>query len=191
MLGTDAAAARLRIGYMPQSDTIDPEFPVTARQVVTMGLYRRIGWVRWPSRADRQAVDRALDRVGLAAEARTRFGELSGGQRQRAIFARAIVSRPELLLLDEPFNGLDSESRERLIQTVNEVKDDGMAVVMSTHDIALAQHASDLVLLINKQQVACGPTAATLTLELIERAHPAAAVEVDEHSLLVPDHENR
>jgi zinc/manganese transport system ATP-binding protein len=190
VLGTDAAAARLRTGYMPQTDSIDPDFPVSVRQVVTMGLYRRIGWLRWPSRADRDAVDKALDLVGLSAHAHTRFGRLSGGQRQRAIFARAIVSNPSLLLLDEPFNGLDTDSRAGLIATVNRLKADGVTIVMSTHDISLAQQSADLVLLVNHRQVACGPVKDTLTLDLIARTHPMTAVEVDEHSLHVPDHES-
>ncbi|MDI2099067.1 metal ABC transporter ATP-binding protein [Ruicaihuangia caeni] len=189
VLGGDAATARPHVGYMPQTDTIDPDFPVTVRQVVTMGLYRRIGWGRWPGAADRSAVSEALVRVGLSSHDRRPFGLLSGGQKQRAIIARAIVSKPRLLLLDEPFNGLDAESRTGLIALVNTLKAEGMAVVMSTHDISLAQQTADSVLLINREQVAWGPTDETLKLELIEAAHPDTTIEVDEHSLHLPTHE--
>lgn len=189
VLGEEPAAARERIGYMPQTDRIDPEFPVTVRQVVTMGRYRRIGWLRWPGRADREAVTEALQKVGMERRARMRFGELSGGQRQRTILARAIASRPDLLLLDEPFNGLDADSRTRLVRLVNDLKAEGIAVVMSTHDISLAREAADLVMLVNREQIAFGPTAQTLRLDLIERAHPGAGVHIDDHVLHLPDHE--
>lgn len=189
VLGEEPTSARHRIGYMPQTDRIDPDFPVTVRQVVMMGRNRRIGWLRWPGREDREAVAEALRIVGLDDRARARFGELSGGQRQRAILARAIACRPELLLLDEPFNGLDAESRASLIDLVNDLKASGIAVVMSTHDISLAQQAADLVLLVNREQVAFGPTTDTLKLDLLARAHPGVGIEIDEHTLHVPGHE--
>ncbi|MET1044513.1 MAG: ABC transporter ATP-binding protein [Microbacteriaceae bacterium] len=189
VLGTDAAQARAHTGYVPQSDSIDADFPVSVRQVVTMGLYRAIGPLRWPGRHHREAVDRALDLVGLSEHANKRFGELSGGQRQRAVFARAVVARPQLMLLDEPFNGLDAESREGLIATVNRLKAEGVAFAMSTHDITLAQQAAEIVLMINHQQIACGRTDETLTLEAIARTHPLANIEADTHSVTIPGHE--
>ncbi len=189
VLGTDPVSARPRIGYMPQTDRIDPDFPVTVRQVVMMGRYRRIGWFRWPTKADHAAVTAALRTVGLEGHGRRRFGELSGGQRQRAILARALACGPELLLLDEPFNGLDADSRAALIALLNELKAGGISVVMSTHDITLAQQAAECVMLVNREQIACGPTAETLKLDLIARTHPGVGVEVDDHVLHVPDHE--
>ncbi|MCS5735410.1 metal ABC transporter ATP-binding protein [Herbiconiux daphne] len=152
------------IGYMPQHDDLDPQFPVTLEQVVMMGRYRSIGWFRMPGAADRAAVASAIAAVGLTERARVRFGDLSGGQQQRGILARSIVSRPKLLLLDEPFNGLDQTNRAALIATLLELKRDGVAVLVSTHDFDLARRVCDRVLLLNGRQVAFGDRESVLTL---------------------------
>ena len=142
VLGTDPAAARGRTGYVPQTDTLDADFPVSVRQVVMMGRYRRIGWWRPARTADRAAVAEALDRVGLAGRAGHRFGTLSGGQRQRVLLARAIVAEPGLLLLDEAFNGVDAESQEAIVRVLREL---GTTLVFSTHDRTLAHDLADTV----------------------------------------------
>ena len=145
-----------RIGYMPQHDDLDPQFPVTLEQVVMMGRYRSIGWFRLPGAADRTAVADALAAVGLTDRAGRRFGDLSGGQQQRGILARAIVSRPSLLLLDEPFNGLDQANRSALIRSLSALKAEGVAVVVSTHDLELAHQVCDRVLPLDAGRVAEG-----------------------------------
>ncbi|HEU0182490.1 MAG TPA: ATP-binding cassette domain-containing protein, partial [Agromyces mariniharenae] len=115
MASRDAVHARNgMIGFLPQSADLDPDFPISLEQVVMQGRYRRMGLLRWPGRADRAAVRRALETVGLVELAKRRFGELSGGQRQRGLLARALASEPALLLLDEPFNGLDQQNRDAL-----------------------------------------------------------------------------
>jgi zinc/manganese transport system ATP-binding protein len=188
VLGRTPAAARTRVGYVPQSAGLDPEFPVTLDQVVMMGRYRKLGW-RWPGRADRAAVHAALDRVGLAAHHRTRFGRLSGGQQQRGLLARALVSSPRLLVLDEPFNGLDQTSRDTLLAIVRELKAEGVAFVISTHDLDLARAVCDSVLLVNGVQVAAGSRDDVLTLDNLERVFAGHQVEVDEHTVVVPPHD--
>ncbi|MCS5723015.1 metal ABC transporter ATP-binding protein [Herbiconiux sp. CPCC 203407] len=145
-----------RIGYMPQHDDLDPQFPVTLEQVVMMGRYRSIGWFRLPGAADRAAVAAALAAVGLTDRAKRRFGDLSGGQQQRGILARSIVSDPSLLLLDEPFNGLDQENRASLVSTLAALKAEGVAVLVSTHDFDLAQQVCDRVLLLEHGRMAVG-----------------------------------
>jgi manganese/iron transport system ATP-binding protein len=135
-----------RIGYMPQHDELDPQFPVSLEQVVMMGRYRSLGPLRLPGAADRAAVAAALDAVGLRDRARVRFGGLSGGQQQRGILARAIVSAPRLLLLDEPFNGLDQSNRAALISTLLELKRQAVGIVVSTHDLDLARQVADRVM---------------------------------------------
>jgi manganese/iron transport system ATP-binding protein len=152
------------IGYMPQHDDLDPQFPVTLEQVVMMGRYRSVGWFRMPGAADRAAVASAIAKVGLTERARVRFGDLSGGQQQRGILARSIVSQPKLLLLDEPFNGLDQNNRAALIATLLELKKTGVAVLVSTHDFDLARQVADRVLLLNGRQVAFGERESVLTL---------------------------
>jgi len=179
------------VASLPQSAELDPEFPITLRQVVMQGRYRSMGWLRMPGGRDRSAVASALEAVGLADRAGTRFGDLSGGQRQRGLLARALASEPGLLLLDEPFNGLDQSNRDALLQTVHDLKARGIAVLISTHDLDLARETCDTVLFLNRSQLACGPVAETLTLEIVQECFGDVGVEVDEHTLVVPDHEGR
>lgn len=188
VLGSDPASARSRTGFVPQSAGLDPDFPVTLEQVVMMGRYRQLG-LRWPGKSDRDAVRTALRRVGLDAQHRTRFGRLSGGQQQRGLLARALVSNPRLLVLDEPFNGLDQTNRDTLLQIVRELKTDGVAFVISTHDLDLARAVCDSVLLVNGTQIAVGPRDEVLTLENLEIVFAGHQVELDEHTVVVPPHD--
>jgi manganese/iron transport system ATP-binding protein len=185
VLGADPVAARRDVGYVPQADLLDLDFPVTVLQVVLMGRYRRIGWLRRPGRADRERAREALAEVGLADRADRRFGELSGGQRQRVLLARALAADPRLLLLDEPFNGVDSVSQELLLDALSRARAGGAAVLISTHDLALAHLACDEVCLLNRHQVGFGPTAATLTPELLQRTYGGRAIELSGHAIVV------
>ncbi|MCS4492032.1 metal ABC transporter ATP-binding protein [Corynebacterium sp. ES2715-CONJ3] len=128
------------VGYVPQYQDVDLSFPVTAKQVVQMGLYASTPWWR---RVSAQKVEYALDVVGLSDKANTRFGDLSGGQRQRVLIARALVTEPSLVLLDEPFNGLDVESRRVLVETIRRLKASGTAIIISTHDYDLADQVCE------------------------------------------------
>jgi manganese/iron transport system ATP-binding protein len=188
VLGRSPAAARGQVAYVPQADTLDPEFPVSVEQVVLMGRYRRIGWLRRPGRADRAAAAAALAEVGLTEAARRRFGTLSGGQRQRVLLARAIAQEARLLLLDEPFNGVDATSQDLLLAALGRLRDGGAAVVMSTHDLALAHLACDEVCLLNKHQFGFGPVGRTLTPELLRATYGGQALSIsgDDVILLQP-----
>lgn len=139
-------AAAGSVGYLPQSADLDLTFPVTAAEVVEMGLARTVKPFRRLSDQSRRACQEAMVSVGLAEKSGIRFGRLSGGQRQRVLLARAIVGRPQLLLLDEPFNGLDTDNRKALISTLLQLKSSGMAIIASTHDPALADAVCDFVL---------------------------------------------
>ncbi|BDZ54822.1 metal ABC transporter ATP-binding protein [Agromyces marinus] len=188
-IGGDTDAADGMIGFLPQTAEIDPDFPISLEQVVMQGRYRRLGLLRWPGRHDRQVVRGALGTVGLADRARTPFGDLSGGQRQRGLLARALASEPAFLLLDEPFNGLDQTNRDALLETVRQLKARGVAIIVSTHDLELAREVCDTVLLLNGRQVGCGPVEEMLTLEHVQECFEGVGVEIDEHTLVVPDHE--
>lgn len=184
--GPDTARS---LGYLPQSDEVDPEFPVSLEQVVMMGRYRRMGWWRLPARADRAAVAQALRLTELTPLAKKRFGLLSGGQQQRGLLARALAANPRMLLLDEPFNGLDQPNREALVETIRVLKADGVTVLLTTHDLALAREVCDKVLLVNGTQIAFGSLADVLTLENLQAAFSGFQVEVDEHSVVLPGHD--
>ena len=185
VLGRPPAAARRQVAYVPQADTLDAEFPVSVEQVALMGRYPRIGWLRRPGRDDRAAARRALEEVGLADRAGARFGTLSGGQRQRALLARAIAQEARLLLLDEPTGGIDATSEELLLAALGRLKAAGAAVVLSTHDLALAHLACDEVCLLNRHQFGFGPVERTLTPELLRATYGGRALELRGDGVIV------
>ena len=151
--GADPAAARRRglIGYVPQSEDVDWAFPVSVRDVVMMGRYGHQGFTRRPRAADRAAVAEALARVELTDYADRQIGQLSGGQRKRAFVARGIAQGAQLLLLDEPFAGVDKRSEATIVRLLRELAADGHTVLVSTHDLhALPQLADDAVLLLRR-----------------------------------------
>jgi manganese/iron transport system ATP-binding protein len=189
VLGRAPEAARSEVAYVPQQEALDPEFPVSVHDVVVMGRYRRVGWVRRPARADRAAAHAALERVGLDDRSAERFGTLSGGQRQRVLIARAIAQEARLLLLDEPFNGVDGTTQELLLGVLGELQEAGVAVVMSTHDLAVAHVACDEACVLNRHQVAFGPVGPTLTPDHLRQAYgPNALALVGDGAIVAHDH---
>jgi manganese/iron transport system ATP-binding protein len=176
------ADARSQVAYVPQSESLDPEFPISVIDVVLMGRYRSAGWLRRPGRTDRAIAADALARVDLTDRAKDRFGTLSGGQRQRVLLARAVAQEARLLLLDEPFNGVDSATQDLLLTVLADLRADGVAVVMSTHDLAVAHLACGEACVLNRHQIAFGPTEVTLTPGHLRAAygHNAAALAGDQ-----------
>lgn len=150
--GSPAAARKAGlVGYVPQSEEIDWAFPITVREVVMTGRYGRLGFTRGPRAADRAAVDAALERVELTELAHRQIGQLSGGQRKRAFVARGIAQGASVLLLDEPFAGVDKRSEATITALLRELAADGAAVLVSTHDLhALPNLADEAVLLMRK-----------------------------------------
>ncbi|UEJ82764.1 metal ABC transporter ATP-binding protein [Brachybacterium halotolerans subsp. kimchii] len=151
--GESPARARQRglIGYVPQSEDVDWAFPVSVRDVVMMGRYGHQGHARRARPADRAAVDDALDRVGLTAYADRQIGQLSGGQKKRAFVARGIAQDARIMLLDEPFAGVDKRSEATIVRLLRELADDDRTILVSTHDLhALPQLADEAVLLLQK-----------------------------------------
>ena len=144
-------------GYVPQHQEVAWDFPVTVSEVVMMGLTRSIGWLRWPSREHRQTVMNALERVGMADYANRQIGELSGGQRQRVFIARALAQNVRLLLLDEPFSGVDAVAQASLMDVIDAIHAEGIAILLSTHDLSLAFQRFPLVMALNKRIIAFGP----------------------------------
>ena len=188
VLGRPPEEARIDVAYVPQIDALDPQFPVSVLGVVLMGRYRRIGWFRRPNRRERAIAMNALDTVGLASRARDRFGVLSGGQRQRVLVARAVAQQAKLLLLDEPFSGVDSTTQSVLLEVLDGLRAEGTALVMSTHDLAEAHLACENCLLLNRRQIAFGPVADVLTDELLRETYgpPAVRMRHGQSTVTVP-----
>ena len=158
------------LGYVPQNSDIDLSFPINVRQVVEMGMYPKTKLLRPLSREQKEEVSAALEQIGLAERARERFGTLSGGQRQRVLVARALVAKPRLVLLDEPFNGLDEPNREALLSLISQAKAQGTAFMISTHDYRVATEVCDESLIVAGRQVAYGPTSQVFRPEIINEA---------------------
>ncbi|MEA2431345.1 MAG: hypothetical protein QOI19_1818 [Thermoleophilaceae bacterium] len=167
-----------RTAYVAQTDRTSLDFPVTALDVALMGSLAHGRWWLPPRRSDRHAAAAALERVGLAAEARTRFGELSGGQRQRVLIARALVQDARILLLDEPLAGVDPASAEGIAKLFHELSEDGRTLLVSSHDIESARRY-ERVLCLNGRQIAFGPPAATLTRSVLEETYGSEIVVLD------------
>lgn len=158
------------IAYVPQVADLDPTFPVSVGDVVLMGTYGELPWWRHPGSAEKTRALDALARVGLDDRFHDRFGTLSGGQQQRVLLARCLVGNPRLVLLDEPFNGLDQPSRRGLLDIITGMTSNGAAFLVSTHDLTIARDACDQVAVLAGRQIAFDRTEAALSPENIEAA---------------------
>ncbi|HEX7278371.1 MAG TPA: metal ABC transporter ATP-binding protein [Solirubrobacterales bacterium] len=179
----------VRCATVPQTERTALDYPVSALDVAAMGALSRLPWWRRPGRRDREAARRALGRVGLGDLAEATFGKLSGGQRQRVLIARSLVQEARVLLLDEPFSGLDQPSAERLEALIAALSAEGHGMLIATHDLEQARRW-DSVLCLNKRQIACGPPEEVLDLAVIEETYGAAVVELPggEGKAVLPPH---
>ncbi|HEX7298063.1 MAG TPA: metal ABC transporter ATP-binding protein [Solirubrobacteraceae bacterium] len=166
-----------RFGVVPQTERSRLDFPVSALDVALMGSLSTLPWWRRAGRAERRAARRALHAVGLGEQAGTTFGDLSGGQRQRVLVARALVQDASVVLLDEPFTGLDTRSAERLEALLAELSAQGRGVMIATHDVDQAR-GWDRVLCLNRRQVAFGAPETTLDRPVLEATYGGAIVEL-------------
>ncbi len=157
------------VGYVPQESAIDRDFPVSVRDVVLMGRYGRMGALRSPRARDRAAVDAALDLVQLTELADRQIGRLSGGQRQRAFVARAIAQDPEVLLLDEPFSGVDKRSEELIVELLRDLARTRV-VLVSTHDLQAVPRLAETAILLRHTVLFQGPVAQALEPRTLARA---------------------
>lgn len=158
------------VSYVPQTEEVDWNFPVLAEDVVMMGRYGHMGFLRRPSKADKQAVDEALERVGMSAYKKRQIGELSGGQKKRVFVARALAQGGKIILLDEPFTGVDIKTEESLIALFRALAAEDCLILVSTHNLGSVPHFCDEVMLINKTLLAYGPVETTFTEENLTRA---------------------
>jgi manganese/zinc/iron transport system ATP- binding protein len=159
------------VGYVPQRESVDWDFPVSALDVVTMGLYGRIGWLRPVRRRHREAAREALARLGMADLAGRQISQLSGGQQQRVFLARALAQDAKLYLMDEPFAGVDAATEQAIVELLRELRASGKTVLCVHHDLQTAPQYFDDVLLLNMRVVAAGPTDVVFTRENLVRTY--------------------
>jgi manganese transport system ATP-binding protein len=172
LFGDDPARARRNnlVSYVPQSEAVDWDFPISVSDVVMTGRYGRLGLTRRPRAVDRDSVARAIERVGLSELADRQIGELSGGQRKRVFVARGIAQEASLMLLDEPFAGVDKGSEHTIIQLLRTLADEGRGILISTHDLAGVPELCDEVVLLKNRVLFHGPPAEALNAERLAMA---------------------
>jgi len=172
IMGAPAARA-LRssdVAYVPQAEEVDWDFPILVEDVVMMGRYGRMGWLRRAKPVDRAKVDEALERVGMTAFRHRQIGELSGGQRKRVFLARALAQEGRVILLDEPFTGVDVKTETEIIALLKALRDEGCVMLVSTHNLGSVPEFCDRAVLINRTVLCEGPTDEVFTPENLERA---------------------
>ena len=155
--GSNIRTRKNHIGYVPQSGSVDWDFPATVQDVVLMGCYGRLGWIRRPRKADIELTKQTLAKVGMQDYAGRQISQLSGGQQQRVFLARALAQEAEVYFMDEPFKGVDAQTERAIIALLKELKEQGKTVVVVHHDLQTVSDYFDWVTLINLQVVASGP----------------------------------
>lgn len=187
--GRPARKALDQVAYVPQREGVDWDFPITVREVVEMGRYRSTGWFRRIRSSDSALVDACLERVGMSEYSRRQIGQLSGGQRQRIFLARALAQDAQLLVMDEPFAGIDARTEADLLGVLGELRDEGRTVIIVHHDLNTVREIFDWALLLNVRAIACGPAKEVLSPDNLLAAYGASpsrtvapAPEVEEAS---------
>ena len=168
------------IGYVPQRESVDWDFPVTVRDVVLMGTYGRLGWVRRPGRAEREIANRCLDQVGMSDFANRQIRQLSGGQQQRVFLARALAQDAPVYFMDEPFSGVDAATEAAIIELLQKLRSSGKTVFVVHHDLQTVRSYFDYVILLNMRLVACGPTESTFTPANLHETYGGRLTILDE-----------
>ncbi|WP_371224771.1 manganese/iron ABC transporter ATP-binding protein [Roseovarius sp. 2305UL8-3] len=158
------------VAYVPQAEEVDWAFPVLVEDVVMMGRYGHMGFLRRPRAADHEAVDQALERVNMQEFRKRQIGELSGGQRKRVFLARALAQDGQVILLDEPFTGVDVKTEEQIIALLRELKEEGRVMLVSTHNLGSVPEFCDRTILVKGTVLGYGPTETVFTRDNLEQA---------------------
>jgi len=161
----------LRVGYVPQRESVDWDFPVNVRDVVLMGRYGRLRLGQRPGKADREAACECLEQVGMLPYADRQIGNLSGGQRQRVFLARALAQESDLYLMDEPFAGVDAATEEAIVEILRGLKARGKTILVVHHDLSTVREYFDRAILLNMRLVAAGATGEVFTPELVQKTY--------------------
>ncbi len=185
MHGRPLAEYRDPVAYVPQREEVDWRFPVTVLDVVSMGRYRKGRWLRRLSSGDRAMVGQCMEQLGISELAQRPIGELSGGQQQRVFLARALAQEPHVLLLDEPFTGVDIATREATLELLDGLRDRLVTVLVSTHDLDLAAGRFEQVVLLNRRLISVGSPEEVFTEAHLQAAFGGQMVVVDGKSIFV------
>ena len=173
---------RHRVGYVPQRTSVDWDFPVSALDVVAMGMYRKIGWLRPVSRKFREAAKQALDRVGMVDFAGRQINQLSGGQQQRVFLARALAQNADLYFMDEPFAGVVASTERAIVDILRALRESGKTVIVVHHDLQTVHEYFDEVVLLNMRMIAAGPTADVFTPDNLRKTYGGKLALLDQLS---------
>ena len=169
-LSVKEALKKNLVAYVPQAEEVDWTFPVLVEDVVMMGRYGHMNWLRIPTKRDHEMVDEALARVNMTAFRKRQIGELSGGQRKRVFLARALAQEGQVILLDEPFTGVDVRTEEQIVELLGKLRDEGRVMLVSTHNLGSVPDFCDRTVFVKGTVIASGPTAETFTEANLERA---------------------
>lgn len=173
-MSRDAALRKNLVAYVPQAEEVDWSFPILVEDVVMMGRYGHMGWLRRPREVDVEMVSSALARVGMTDFRERQIGELSGGQKKRVFLARALAQEGQVILLDEPFTGVDVTTEEQIVALLGELRAEGRVMLVSTHNLGSVPEYCDRAILINRTILASGPTAEVFTRANLELAFGGA-----------------
>jgi manganese/zinc/iron transport system ATP- binding protein len=160
-----------RVGYVPQRESVDWDFPVSVMDVVLMGRYGRLGLVRRPSKMDREVARQCLEKVHMLPFANRQIANLSGGQQQRVFLARALAQESDIYFMDEPFAGVDAATESAIVTLLHELRDRGKTLLVVHHDLPTAREYFDMLILLNMRLVAVGPTDQVFTHELLQKTY--------------------
>jgi manganese/zinc/iron transport system ATP- binding protein len=192
VFGQPVSAVRKRIGYVPQRESVDWDFPVSVLDVVLMGTYGQLGWIRRPGKSERQWARQCLEKVGLAHYERQQIGQLSGGQQQRVFLARALAQKADMYFMDEPMAGVDAATERMIFDVLHELRSEGKTIIAVHHDLRTVPEYFDYVVLLNVRLVAAGPLEAVFTPENLRKTYggrlalldaASQAVEAESHAL--------
>jgi len=171
---------RRLVGYVPQRESVDWDFPVTVNDVVLMGTYGRLGWFRRPGRPERDIAEKCLEQVGMSAFANRQIRQLSGGQQQRVFLARALAQDAQLYFLDEPFAGVDAATESAIVDLLHTLRSGGKTVLVVHHDLQTVRDYFDHVILLNMRLIACGPVDTTFTNDNLQKTYGGRLTILDE-----------
>ena len=180
VFGESYKSNRHRVGYVPQRESVDWDFPVSALDVVTMGLYREIGWFRPVRSKHRQQAREALEQVGLSDLENRQISQLSGGQQQRTFLARALVQNADLYFMDEPFAAVDAATEKAIVEILLSMKQQGKTAIVIHHDLQTVAEYFDHVVLLNMRVVAAGPTDTVFTSENLHKTYGGRLTLLDQ-----------